>query len=232
MKKGFQSYIICWAILAALFNAACFITPSEYGNLTKFGGAFWASYACIMFAFIGHLVCANIAFKAENAEKLFLNVSLIRISYTGLILTLIVGTVCMIVPDLPNWAGALVCLIIIGFNAISVVKAQAAAELVGGVSEKVKRETAFIKLLTANADSLCSRAKSGEAKAACKKVYEAVRYSDPVSSGALEQLERKIAKKFEEFQTAVEADDTFVAVLADELLAMLEERNRQNKALK
>ena len=228
MKKGFKSYIICWAILAALFNAVCFIL----GALSGYSAAFWATYVLVMLAFVGQLVSASVAFRAGNAEKLFLNVSLIRISYTGLILTMIVGSAGMIAPEPLNWVGAVACLFIVGFSAISVVKAQAAAELVGGVSERTKRDTAFMKLLTANADSLCSRAKSGEAKTACKKVYEALRYSDPVSSGALEQLEREIAKKFKEFDAAVTDDDTYAAALANELLDMIEKRNNQCKALK
>ena len=54
--------------------------------------------------------------------------------------------------------------------------------------------------VTADADSLLSRAKSEPVKAACKKVFEALRYSDPVSASA------------------------------DELLTLIAERNKKSKA--
>ena len=124
MNKNFKLYIICWAILLALFNVICFVTPNEAAGLNKFGGAFWIGYIFITAAFIGQLVCAYIAFKAENLKKLFYNLPLITLSYTGLILTLIFGGLAMAIPNLPVWVGAVTCLLILGFNAIAIIKAK------------------------------------------------------------------------------------------------------------
>lgn len=88
MKKEYKSYLIIWTILLAIFNIAVFVSPSEAAGLSKFGGAFWSGYAFITLAFIGQLAVFFIAFKAENLQKLFYSIPLIRISYTGLILTL------------------------------------------------------------------------------------------------------------------------------------------------
>ena len=108
MKKGFTSYAICWAILLTLFNLLCFVTPAEWYGFNKFGGSFWAGYAVITLAFLGQLACAYKAFRAENAKKFFYNLPLITVSYTGLILTLVLGGLCMAIPDVPNWLGAIV----------------------------------------------------------------------------------------------------------------------------
>lgn len=233
MNKNFKLYIICWAILLALFNVICFVTPNEAAGLNKFGGAFWIGYIFITAAFIGQLVCAYIAFKAENLKKLFYNLPLITLSYTGLILTLIFGGSAMAIPNLPGWVGAVVCLIILGFNAIAVIKAKAAAEVVGKTDEKIAADTAFIKELTAKAQNLVNRAGAPILKDKCQKVYDAVRYSDPVSNAALADTERKIREEFDTLTDAVIADDLDLTESSvRELLNLIEFRNNKCKMLK
>lgn len=233
MKKNFKLYVICWAILLAVFNAICFVTPSQVAGLSKFGGAFWSGYVFITLAFIGQLVCAYIAFKADNLKKLFYSLPLITISYSGLILTVVVGAACMAIPNLPNWVGIIVCLLILAFNAIAVVKATAAAEFVSAVDDKVKAQTQFIKMAAVDAQNITNRAQSAAAKAECKKVYEALRYSDPMSTPALEAEEAKISAALDELTAAVSAgDDEKVTAAANELILLVKERNNKCKALK
>ena len=233
MNKKFKTYALCWAILLALFNVICFVTPAQAAGMSKFGGAFWAGYIFITAAFIGQLVCAFVALKAENNTKLFYNIPILRVSYTGLILTLILGGVCMAVPDLPNWVGIIVCAVVLAFTAIAVIKAKAASDIVEKVDQKVKANTLFIKSLTVDAEGLVARARSEEAKAACKKVYEALRYSDPMSSEALSGVEGHITLQFAAFSAAVEAENAAETEKAAQALAiLLEDRNKKCKLLK
>ena len=233
MKKGFQRYAAAWAVLLVLFNLICFVTPAEWYGFNKFGGSFWAGYVVITLASIGQLVCAQKAFRAENAKKFFYNLPLITVSYTGLILTLVFGGACMAVPDLPNWLGALVGAAVLALTAVAVIKASAAADIVEGVDKKVAEKTAFLRMAAADAEVILASAKSAEAKAACKKVYEALRYSDPMSSGALSEIEKKITAQIEELKSAVAADDAEkVKSAAEELMLLIKERNTKCKALK
>ena len=236
MKKSFKIYAVAWAILLVVFNVICFVTPNliEIGDMefTKFGGAFWAGYIFITLAFIGQLVCAYIALKTDDRTKLFYNIPIIRVSYTGLILTLVFGALCMAIPNLPNWVGIIVCLIILAFNAIAVIKAKGAAEAVESVDKKIKEKTFFIKSLTVDADSLLARATTPEAKNACKKVFEAVRYSDPMSSDALAGVESQITLKFNVFSNAVTVGADNIATLADELAVLIGGRNKRCKLVK
>lgn len=231
MKKGFKYYAAAWALLFVLFNLLVFVPPRFVGEYDKFGGAFFAGYVGITVAFVGQLVCAHFALKAENAQKLFYHLPLVTVSYTGLVLTLFCGGLCMVVPDLPNWVGALVCLLILVFCAVAVIKAAAAAELVAGVDEKVSTQTQFIKNLTVDAENLCARAQSDEAKAACKKVYEAIRYSDPMSTDALAGIEMKIEDSFSAFSTKIKLGESCTD-LANELVNLIGDRNAKCKLFK
>ena len=233
MKKGFQRYTAAWAALLILFNLICFVTPAEWYGFNKFGGSFWAGYVVIMLAFLGQLACAYKAFRAEDAKKLFYNLPLITVSYTGLILTLVFGGACMAVPDLPNWLGAILGAVVLAFTAVAVIKASAAADIVESVDKKVTEKTAFLRVATADAEVILASAKSEETKAECRKVYEALRYSDPMSNEALSVTEAKITVKLGELKAAAAADDAEkTKTAAEDLMLLIKERNTKCKALK
>jgi len=139
----------------------------------------------------------------------------------------------MLISPLPYWVGIILCAIVLAFNIIAVVKATAAIDIVGGIDEKIKESTLFIKSLTVDAESLMSRAQSEAVKAECKKVYEAVRYSDPMSNNALASVESEITITFAKLSEAAMDDNAeVVSALASALLALLGDRNKKCKLLK
>ena len=166
-------------------------------------------------------------------SKLFYNISLISVSYGGLIATLIVGALFMAIKPLPYWLGIIICVIILGFNAIAVIKAGVASRLVGNIDEQIKEQTLFIKALATNADKLVKCAANDDLKKEAKAVYESIRYSDPMSCDALDAIEKQISNDFIEFNEAIHTEDVDLAVEAAKcLLESLNTRNQQCKLLK
>lgn len=233
IKQSFKFYIIIWAVFLVLFNIVCFVTPAQMAGMNKFGGAFWSGYIFIMLAFIGQIVCAGFAFKAENLEKLFYSLPLITVSYTGLVLMLIAGSVIMAVPDLPNWIGIIACLLILALNAVAVVKASVAAGFIENIDQSVKVQTGFMRELTAEAESILAYADDETIKAECKRVYEAFRYSDPVSHEKLSGIESQIEKLLSRFTEEVkQKNETAVTETVENLCKLISERNRKCKLYK
>lgn len=233
MNKKFKYYAIVWAILLAVFNAVVFLVrPVIPGFKIVYDARFWVAWLFVTAAFAGNLLCAYKAFRAENSTKLFYNIPLIRVSYVGLVLMLVFGAGLMLLPNCPAWIAAIVCLIILAFTAIAVIKAKAASDAVENIDKKVKAQTLFVKSLTVDAESLLARATTPEAKEACKKVFEAVRYSDPMSNDALSGVESQITLKFNEFSSAVTSNTDTVSTLADELVVLVGDRNKKCKLLK
>ncbi len=233
MKKNFKSYALIWAIFLVAFNIIVFLVrPIIPGYEIHYDLRFWIAWLFVMAAFVGNLLCANKAFQAENLEKLFYKVPLISVSYSGLILMLVLGAVLMLIPNCPAWIAAIVCVAIAAFTAVAVVKADWAGETVSATHEKVKAQTQFIKLLTVEAETLMTAAITPEAQAAAKKVYETARYSDPMSNTDLADLELQIEQKFKAFSSAVNDNTEGISVLGDEVVALIASRNRRCKYLK
>ena len=232
MKKAFKSYFAIWAILLVLFNIIAFVSVG-WINQEKYTPSFWVGYVFITLSFIGQLVCAKTAFNAKNLQKLFYNIPLISLSWTGLIVSFVIGGLCMLISPLPYWVGVIACAIVLAVVAIAVIKASVAADAVSSIDDKIKTQTFFIKSLTVDAEGLIARAQTEEIKSECKKVYEAVRYSDPMSHEMLALAETQITIKFSDLSSAVN-ENNFEAVkaLAREVVILVDERNKKCRLLK
>ena len=226
MNRTFKYYSLAWAIMLLLFNLVAFVIPESALGHEKFNITFWVSYASVSAGFIGQIICTYIAFKANNLKEFFYNTPLIVISYIGLILTIAAGLFCMYFPGIPYWIAVIICVVILAFVAVSVIKAKASAELIIPVEEKIKKQTSFIKNMTLEANMLTGNAKSSEAKACCKEVYDTFRYSDPMSCETLDNVELEILNKFEDFKISINDENSQnTRTVADELIQLIKKRN-------
>lgn len=233
MSKNVKLYAVVWVILVALFNAIVFITPSEYEGESKFTDTFWIGYALVMVAFLGQLICSYIGLKDDNLTKVFYNIPLLRVSVIGLVVSVIAGSILMAIPTVESWIAAIICLIVLALVAIATIKAKVVGGVVDSIDKKIKEQTYFIKNLTVDAQNLLARANTPETKSVVNKVYEAIRYSDPMSNDNLNEIESKIGYEFKSFEMAVKNGDTaIVNSQAEELLILINNRNNKCKALK
>ncbi len=234
MKKNFKYFGITWIVGFIIFNAITFLIPNEVFGVTRFDkGVFWIAYALITLSFIAQLITAYKFIKGDSKEKMFLNIPLLRTGYMAIIVSIIVGMVFMIFPVLPAWIGAIVCLLIAGYFVIACVKASAVANIVADIDAKVKTKTAFMRMAVVEAESIMSRATTEEMKLETKKVYEALKYSDPMSNPALDDIEQEIDSGLKELKKVVVGiDSEKVCNIVTELLLNIKERNNKCKLFK
>ncbi len=230
MKKTALFYNIIWFVSVALFNVITLVTPSNAGN--KFDGSFWAGYIFVTAAFVGHYACAMLALARNDVKKTFYNLSLVSVSHTGVIATLIAGTICMAVPFIKSWVAIIACAITLGVNIVAVLKASAAVALVTDTDTRMGSETALMKALIDEARSISLYA-TPALQVEAKKVYEALRYSDPTDHAELSELNWQLKGGLKAFAAAVKREDLDLAVVeSGNLRELLEKRNMQLKALK
>ena len=232
MKKRIGLYLAAWAVLLAVFNVIAFVTPSLFSE-NKFTSSFWIGYSLITVMMIGQLICSLFALRASSAKKMFYNISLLHTSYVGLVASFVVGGICIILTPLAYWIGAVACAIVLAVNVVAVIKATVAIDAVEKLDNKIAAQTFFIKAITADAEALMAEAKTDETVSECKKVYEALRYSDPMSHEALAPVENELAVRFAAFANAVKANDAdAVSNAANEVIISINNRNKKCKLFK
>ena len=232
MKKSFKFYAIGWALLFALFNAIIFLIPA-WPTLEKYTPSFWIGFSVANVAMLGQLVCAWITLRDGNPRKTFYNLSSLGVSYAGLFITVFVGLFFVAFSPLPGWIAAIICPLVLIANIFAAAKVRMAVEIIAHIDEKVKNATAFIYDMRAESESLIARAKTDEAKAICKKISDAFKYSDPMSKEELASIDYEIRTSFDLLKLALKEDQmTGVESESEELLALMTERNNKCKRLK
>ena len=131
MKNTFKLYAIVWSILLVAYNLVVFLVkPILPGYVFNYDARFWIAWGIIIATYIGQIFCAKIAFDPKNRDKLFLNIPLIKQSYTALIAVTVICSILMLIPDLPAWIAAIVCVIVLVLCVLPIIKSKSAADIV------------------------------------------------------------------------------------------------------
>ena len=217
-----------------MFNVSVFLVRfAILGEEVEYDFGFWIAWMFVILSFVMNLACAYYSFSSENRTKMFYGISLIKVSWTTMIVLIVIATPLMMIPDFPAWIIYIICLLVLAISIGAIFKALWAKETVEDIDEKTQRQTSFIKGLTGQAERIQLAAKSEPVKAECKKIYEAIRYSDPRSTAELSVIEARIVVKMDELSQAVGLDDSGkVLSISNELQSLIRERNAQCKAIK
>lgn len=199
----------------------------------RYDSYLFAAAGIVIVGYIFSLISTLIAFKKEqDITSTFFG---IPASYSGIV-TYILIIILSLLQLILKFNIAIACVIAALIFVVSVIKLFKicfAVDTIQNVDEKVKVQTFFIKSLTIDAQTLVQEARTDEVKQIAKKVYDAVRYSDPVSNEILANIESSITLKFKEFEEAVINDDTDLALESSkELLVLINDRNQKCKLLK
>lgn len=229
MKKARNTFVIIWAICFALYNVIVFVAPNDnYGT-----EGFWVGYALITVALVGNLICSFIALNSKTNAKLFTNIPFATASVVEIIVSAVAGAVLMTVRGIETWAAIIAATIILAISVIISLIVKTTGDTVGDIDDKIKKQTSFIKGITLDAEMLMTSAGNDEIKAEIKKVYEAFRFSDPMSSDELNDVEDRIQNQFNLLQEVVIAEKTDrVSQISKDLLSLIDYRNKKCKISK
>lgn len=232
MKNGFKKYLVVWIIALVVFNVIAFIVPPIPGN-SKYNSSFVIGYVFITIAFVVQLLTILYASRTDRLEKLLYNLSIVRISIICLIVMTVIGAVVMIIPQIPYWIAAIICVLITAVMVIAVTSVSFAIDSVENVDQKTREKTQFIRKCVVEAESIVDMADTDEAKAACKKVYEALKYSNPVSDENVSEYEHKISEGLKKLRECVSEDaNEYVNEGSTALIQTIKERDRLLKMSK
>ena len=221
MKKKGLAYAVL-VIAFALFNVIAFFIPTEKT------ATFWIAYAFSAIAFLLQIVIWKLAFKGTDTIKSkFLGIPLLSVGFRYLVIQVIAFVVFMIFPALPTWIPIVVCSVILGGSAICLIGTETGREEISRVEEKVKSKVFYIKSLQVDVEMLAETESDPTTKAELTKLAEKIRFSDPMSSDALAEIETEIVNKIKEIKTS---NDKLAIIAVTS--ALVEERNKKAKILK
>lgn len=230
MRETKKYYVAAWVTVVLVFHLIMFLLPRA--ELKMQNGTFWVIYFAILASLIGQAVCSMMYAKKEKKEERFLYIPVVLISYIALLMCLLLALEAVLISFLPTWFTVIVAVLVLAFYALSVIRTMAAAEMVMTVGQKVEQQTDFIRSLTARARAMEQNAPEAY-RQQVKRVYEALRYSDPSSTEKLAGIEEEIDTVYRRFAEAVKAaDEAAIRNEADALCALIKERNELCKRYK
>ena len=193
------------------------------------GGMFWLTYLFTAAAFGVQAYVFKLSFEKEaGAKSKFYGFPIARVGVLYLAVQIMLGLVFMALAAVAAvWLALVLYLALLAAAAVGVIATDSIRDEVERQDTQLKKDVATMRALQSKAAALPARCEDTTAKAALEKLAEEFRYSDPVSSPALADLETDMAAIMEELSAAVtDGDNAAVLALCKKISATLAERNR------
>ena len=228
MIKGKISGFTILGVILVVFNIIMFVIPVEKNAV------FWLSYGFTTAAFLLQIAVFADAFgKAYTMKSRFLGLPLAYVGISHLVLQLIV---CFIFTALANivapWVVVIVYVVLLGFTLISLVLVDVGRDEIVRIDEKAKAKVFFIKSLQIDVEMLFEQLNNEQLKEMIQILTNAIKYSDPMSSEELYDLESNIESKVSELKKISHEDIESASSLIEEINLLILERNKKCKLLK
>ena len=222
MKKNSTKGYVILGILFALVSIIAFAVP------TAKTATFWIAYVFTAAAFAAQIGIWKTALgKAETLKSKLLGFPVVHIGIVYAVIQVIAFAVFMFVPTLPAWSAIVVCSVIAGISAVCMISADAGRDEIERVEAKVQKKVFYIRELQVGIELLADNESDAAVKTALAQLAERIRYSDPMSSEQLADLENKISSKVAELK----ATSNKLEIIT-ELNSLFDERNKKCKILK
>ena len=221
MKKNSTKGYIILGILFTLVSIIAFAVP------TIKTATFWIAYVFTAAAFAAQIIIWNKALGKEELKSKFLGLPVVHIGIVYAIVQTVVFAVFLIVPTLPVWSAVVVCSVIAGVSAVCMISADAGRNEIERVEAKVQKKVFYIRELQVDVELIAAAETDTDTKAALTQLAEKIRFSDPMSTEQLADLESKISTKAAGLKTAANK-----MKIITELNFLLDERNKKCKLLK
>lgn len=185
---------VVYLIAFAVFNMLVFFIFDEKN------GVFWTSYAFICVAFAVQILSMILSFKSFQVEAVFFGIPLASLSVYYFFAALFAGVVFMIFQNAAFKLAFAVQIIILAVYGVIAIVTLLSRDYVQDVSDNIQESTTAVKMLRVDVDTLMPLVSDAGLKAALRHLSETVRYSDPMSSSAVTDLEEQILQKVDELR--------------------------------
>lgn len=229
MKKN-EVKIIAFALIVLIaYSVVVFALPFEMN------GIFWLSYIFSLLAVAVQFPVMKIAFKnGSSIKSKFYGFPIARIGVVYAIAQIVLSLLFMLLASLlPLWLPLVAYVLLLCVSGAGFIGADTMRDEVEHLDRKLEADVKFIRDLQAKANIIVSQCTDSEVKKAVTQYADNLRYSDPVSSAELTEVENELAVYTIELENAVIDNDKNSALsLCNKLEALLAERNHLCKVNK
>lgn len=207
MSRGLKIYFAIVAILAVMITVIAFVIPFE----KKSYATFIMSYVGILISLAAQGYVAFLVFKKSSSLKSKIyGIPVIRVSIIYLMLQFVASIVICAINAfvyVPVFIPVVIFIVLGGFAAIGILITSAVKGFIEDVEKEEKQKTAFLNNFKIEVESLSNKSSDEALNKDIYKFIEKVKYSDPMSSDKLVDIENEINTKYMELKELVLNDD-------------------------
>ena len=230
LSKNAVRILLFAGIALVCFNVIAFLVP-----FCK-TGTFWTGYIFGMLAIVLQLVVMKVAFHgAESVRSKFYGFPIARIGVIYGICQILLSFAAMALSVfIPFWIPMVVFILMLAAAAAGCIAADAVRETIEKTDEKLVKDVSTMRNIQSKMNLLVSQSDCPETlKKALSGLNDDIKYSDPVSGKATEELETELGGLISELQkTVVDGETESAIALCKKAKGILAERNRVCKLSK
>lgn len=229
MKKNAIRWWVVLGVVLVVYNVLAFALPFPKTAV------FAVSYLFTTIAILAQIYVIRTAFyRGEGVKSKFYGFPIAKLGVIYLAVQLIAGLVFMALGLIvPVWLPLALYVVLLGVAAAGFVAADAARDEVVRQEVKLEKDVSRMREFQAKGRALVTLNQIPEAARPLEKLAEDLRFSDPVSSEALTEIEDQLAECLAQLQEAVSAQKTEqILSVCREAERILAERNQLCKLSK
>lgn len=229
MNKNAIRWWVVLGVVLVVYNVLAFALPFPKTAV------FAVSYLFTMIAILAQIYVIRTAFyRGEGVKSKFYGFPIAKLGVIYLAVQLIAGLVFMALGLIvPVWLPLALYVVLLGIAAAGFVAADAARDEVVQQEVKLEKDVSRMREFQAKGRALVALNQVPEAARPLEKLAENLRFSDPVSSEALTEIEDQLAECLAQLQEAVSAQKTEqILSVCQEAEHILAERNQLCKLSK
>lgn len=223
MKKNIVRWWMVLLIALVVYNVVVFAVPFVKT------GVFFLSWIFTLAAIAAQVYVIRSAFyNGESVKSKFYGFPIAKIGMVYLIIQVVLSLLFMAVGRyVALWIPFVVYVVLLGVSAVGFISADAMRDEIERQDVRLKGNVACMRALQSRTASMMQLVQDVQMRAELEKFSDDLRFSDPVSSDALSDIEADLTAYVDELQNAVtDGDCTAVHTLLDKAEAALAERNR------
>lgn len=225
MKKNTTRWWVILAVLLVVYNVIVFAVPFPKNAV------FFVSWLFTLAAIGAQVYVVRAAFyRGEGVKSKFYGWPIAKIGLMYLAVQLGMGLAFMalgLAVSVPMWLPLVLYVALLGVSAVGLIASDAMRDEIVRQDTALKRDVTCMRALQSKAASMIQLAHDEQTRKLLEKFAEELRFSDPVSSASLRDIEADLTACVNELHQAVtDGDEASIPVLERKAVSVLTERNR------